>query len=73
MFSGVHFNEFVIKCDEDSDKINKKLLQKNIQGGLLSESEHPDLKNCILFGITEIHNDADIEKLISALKEVSNV
>ncbi|MCK4902617.1 MAG: aminomethyl-transferring glycine dehydrogenase subunit GcvPA [Thermoplasmatales archaeon] len=73
MFTGVHFNEFVIKCDEDSDKINKKLLQKNIQGGLLSESEHPDLKNCILFGITEIHNDADIEKLISALKEVSNV
>ncbi len=73
MFTGVHFNEFVIKCDEDPDKINKKLLQKNIQGGLLLESEYPDLKNCVLFGITEIHNDADIEKLISALKEVSNV
>ena len=73
MFTGVHFNEFVIKCDEDPDKINKKLLQKNIQGGLLLEREHPDLKNCVLFGTTEIHNDADIEKLISALKEVSNV
>ena len=73
MFDNVHFNEFVIKCDQNPNKINKKLLQKNIQGGLLLESEYPDLKNCVLFGITEIHNDADIEKLISALKEVSNV
>ena len=73
MFDNVHFNEFVIKCNQNPNKINKKLLQKNIQGGLLLEREFPDLKNCILFGITEIHNDADIEKLISALKEFSNV
>ena len=73
LFSGVHFNEFVIKCDTDSDKINRRLLQENIQGGLVIDSWYPKLKNCILFAITEIHSDADIEKLVSTLREVSNV
>jgi glycine dehydrogenase subunit 1 len=73
MFSGVHFNEFVIKCDKDPIKINKRLLEKNIQSGLVIDKHYPKLKNCILFGITEIHSDADIEKLVSALKEITNV
>jgi len=73
MFSGVHFNVFVIKCKNDAKIINKKLLQNDIQGGLVIDSWYPKLKNCILFGITEMHSDADIEKLITALKEGSHV
>jgi len=73
MFSGVHFNEFVIKCKNDAKMINKKLLQRGIQGGSVIDSWYPKLKNCILFGVTEMHSDADIEKLVSAVKEVSNV
>ena len=73
LFSGVHFNEFVIKCDTDPDKINKRLLQENIQGGLVIDRWYLKLKNCILFAITEVHSDADIEKLVSTLREVSNV
>jgi glycine dehydrogenase subunit 1 len=73
MFSGVHFNEFVIKCKNDAKTINKKLLKKGIQGGLIIDVWYPNLKNCLLFGITEIHCDSEIDKLISALKEVSNV
>ena len=73
MFTGTHFNEFVIKCDKDFSKIYTKLLQKNIQVGPAIDDVHPDLKNCILIGTTEVHNDADMEKLVSALKEVSNV
>ena len=71
VFSGTHFNEFVIKCSTDADKINLNLLKKNIQGGIVLDKWYPELKNCMLFGITEIHSDKDIEKLISALKEVS--
>ncbi len=73
MFSGIHFNEFVIKCNKDVNKVNKKLLRSDIQGGLVLDTWYPELKNCMLFGITEMHADADIEKLVSALKEVSHV
>jgi glycine dehydrogenase subunit 1 len=70
MFKGTHFNEFVIKCKDIPKKINYKLQQKEILGGLDLENFFPDLKNCMLFGISEIHSDKDIEKLIKALKEV---
>jgi len=72
-FIGVHFNEFVIKCNKDVNKVNKKLLSKDIQGGLILDTWYPNLKNCMLFGITEMHTDADNERLVSALKEASNV
>ena len=72
-FIGTHFNEFVIKSTIDAKKINKELLKKNIQGGLIIDKWFPELKNCILFGITETHNEEEIKKLLSALKEVSNV
>ena len=72
-FSGFHFNEFVIKCKNDAKTINNKLLKKGIQGGIVIDDYYPGLKNCLLFGITEIHSDSDIEKLVSSLKEVSNV
>ena len=73
IFNGVHFNEFVVSCPEDPKKINNKLLQKNIQGGLVLEDQYHELENCMLFGISEIHTDKDIDTLISALKEVSYV
>jgi len=73
MFSGTHFNEFVIKCEKNPNDINKELLKNNIQGGLLIDKWYPKLKNCMLFGITEIHSNDDIENLISKLKGVSNV
>ena len=73
MFIGTHFNEFVIKCGKNPNEINKELLKNNIQGGLLIDKWYPQLKNCMLFGITEIHSNDDIEKLISNLKGDSNV
>ena len=71
VFSGSFFNEFVIKCPEKVNKINKELIKRNIQGGLSLEDQYPELKNCAVFGITEIHTDEDINKFIRALKEVA--
>lgn len=71
MFTGVHFNEFVVKCSKNAKIVNDQLLKKGIQGGLILDQNYPELKNCMLFGITELHNDSDIERLISALKEVA--
>ncbi len=68
VFSGIHFNEIVIKCP-DAHKLNKKLLDNNIQGGLILDSLYSELKNCILFGVTEMHTDENIDKLISVIKE----
>jgi glycine cleavage system pyridoxal-binding protein P len=45
-------------------------LKKNIQGGFVLKEQHPDLKNCMLFGITEVHTDEDIDKYIKILKEI---
>ncbi len=68
VFCGVHFNEFVIQCP-DAAKLHNKLLSNGIQGGLILDDFSPDLKNCMLFGVTEIHSDESIEKLVSILKE----
>ncbi len=68
MFSGTHFNEFVIRCP-DAQKIHSYLLQQGMQGGLLLEKWYPTLKNCMLFGVTEAHSEESMKRLISLLKE----
>ena len=67
VFTGTHFNEFVIKCP-NAYQLHKKLLNKNIQGGLILDNLYPKLKNCMLFGITEMHSNESIDKLISVMK-----
>ncbi|MDH7516889.1 MAG: aminomethyl-transferring glycine dehydrogenase subunit GcvPA [Candidatus Thermoplasmatota archaeon] len=72
-FMGIHFNEFVIKSKTDTNKVNKELLKKDVQGGLSLGRWYPELRDCMLFGVSEMHTDKDIEKLVSALEEVSHV
>jgi len=69
-FSGAHFNEFVVKTTKDIDKINKGLLKRDINGGFVLKKQYPELRDCMLCGITEVHTDEDIERYITALKEV---
>jgi len=68
-FNGIHFNEFVIKC-KDANEVNKKLLNNNIQAGLILDRTYPELKNCMLFGVTELHSDEEINNLIEMLEVV---
>jgi len=72
-FNGTHFNEFVVEGSIDPKKLNKRLLQKEIQGGISLDDFYPELKNCMLIGTSEIHSDEDFERFASTLKEVSNV
>jgi glycine dehydrogenase subunit 1 len=72
-FTGYHFNEFVIKSKIDAKIINKKLLKNNIQGGYLLEDFYSKLKNCMLFGTTELHNNKNMDNLVSNLMEAANV
>ena len=72
-FNSSHFNEFVVEYSGDVNNLNKRLLQKNIQGGLVLDEFYPDLKNCFLIGTSEVHSDEDFKSFKSSLQEVSNV
>lgn len=69
MFSGVHFNEFVIRCP-DVINVHRHLLNHGVHGGMLLKQFYPELANCMLFGITEAHSEESIKRLISLLKEM---
>ncbi|MFH1642206.1 MAG: aminomethyl-transferring glycine dehydrogenase subunit GcvPA [Nanoarchaeota archaeon] len=66
-FNKPFYNEFVIKVG-DSQKISQKLLDNNILGGLELVDYYPELKDCILFCVTEVITKQDIEKLIELLR-----
>lgn len=72
-FTGTHFNEFVVQSSQDVGFLNKKLLEKDIQGGLPIERWYPALENCLLFGVTELHTQEDMDKLVATIKEVYHV
>jgi glycine dehydrogenase subunit 1 len=69
VFSGVHFNEFVIRCP-DAIKAHQHLLRQGMHGGLLLQQFYPKLPNCMLFGVTELHSKENIERLVRLLQEV---
>ena len=71
VFGGVHFNEFVIKYSGDVYTLHKELLRNTVHGGFILDRWHPELKNCMLFGVSEMHTDEHIKKLTSVLKEVT--
>lgn len=68
VFSKPFYNEFVVKFD-DVQKANRILLDNGIIGGLDLGRFYPELKNCALFCVTELHSRADIDKLVLCLKE----
>lgn len=69
-FSGIHFNEFVIESPIDPHSLNTALIQQGIQGGYPLDRWFPHMKNCMLFGITEVFDSHDIKRFIDILNEV---
>lgn len=71
-FSNPYFNEFVIECDSNAKELQKKLLQDKIIAGLSLDRFYPELKNCLLFCVTETKTEQDIERLVRALSVKNN-
>lgn len=72
-FAGSHFKEFVVDFNESGQTvaaINKKLLDRGIFGGKDLSGEYPELGQSALYAVTEIHRQADIDRLATTLKEV---
>lgn len=65
------FKEFVVNFDRTGKKvsdINKKLLDFGIFGGKDISSEFPELGQSALYCVTEIHSQAEIDRLVYALQ-----
>ncbi|MEG0254241.1 aminomethyl-transferring glycine dehydrogenase subunit GcvPA [Vagococcus sp.] len=58
------FNEFMTKSPIDPVKLNEKLQEKNILGGL-------PIDNNLLWCVTELNSKEDIDELVTTLKEVT--
>jgi glycine dehydrogenase subunit 1 len=68
-----HFREFVVTVDgtgRPPSEINRDLLSRGIVGGLDLSPTFPELGLSILFCVTEVHTQADIDRLADTLLEV---
>ena len=71
VFKAYHFNEFVVRTSVRPEKLNKHLARKSIIGGLDLSRHIPRMNEHMLFTTTEVHSEADHDRLVAALKEVA--
>ncbi|MHC8406913.1 aminomethyl-transferring glycine dehydrogenase subunit GcvPA [Pseudomonas sp. TMB3-21] len=72
-FPSGFFKEFVVNFDATGHSvadINKRLLDLGIFGGKNLTRDFPELGASALYCVTEVHTQADLERLADALKEV---
>lgn len=70
LFESPHFKEFTVDFNDTGKTvkdINTYLLDNNIFGGEDLSTKFPDLRNCALYCVTEIHTKEDIDHLVQAL------
>ncbi|MEE8377862.1 MAG: aminomethyl-transferring glycine dehydrogenase subunit GcvPA [Candidatus Aminicenantaceae bacterium] len=75
-FSSSFFKEFVVDFNATGKtvkEINAFLQEKNVFGGKDLSEEFPDLGQCALYCITEIHTKSHIDRLLKALKDCLGV
>lgn len=69
------FKEFVVRFDETAPNvadINKRLLAQGIFGGKDLSREFPEFGASALYCVTEVHTQADIDRLAAAILEAIN-
>lgn len=69
-FAGPFFHEFVVETTLEPAKINAKLLDDQIIGGLDLSRFYPELDHHLLFCVTETKSKEDIDRLVARLGEV---
>ena len=62
--SGPFFQEFVVSCPESPGKVNRRLMERNILGGLDVSDR---FENGMLLCVTEMNSREDIDQLVDAL------
>jgi len=69
-FDGYFFNEFVVEFKKDPEEVNEKLREDGIIGGLCLRKYYPELENCMLVCVTEMHKKDHIDKLARSLERI---
>lgn len=67
MSNAPFFNEFVVRCGKDPDKIIGDLLKHGVIGGLPLGKFYPDMKNCMLICVTETKTKGDLDRFAELL------
>jgi glycine dehydrogenase subunit 1 len=73
LFPDGFFKEFVVVFDETGRtvaEVNRALREQGIFGGKDLSRDFPELGQSALYCVTEVHALADVDRLVSALKEV---
>jgi glycine dehydrogenase subunit 1 len=68
-FRGRFFNEFVLELPKDAAAVNAALKAQGIIGGLALKDIYPELGNCVLVCVTEVHTKDEIDRLAVRLEE----
>ena len=69
-FSGVTFNEIVLKCPKPANRIRDALLEYKILAGLPLGNYYPALGDSLLLCATELNTVEDIDRLADKLETV---
>ncbi|MEA2054586.1 MAG: aminomethyl-transferring glycine dehydrogenase subunit GcvPA [Candidatus Thermoplasmatota archaeon] len=69
-FGMTFFNEFVAIPPVNAGELNNSLLSKNMHGALLLGNHFPELKNALLYGITEMHSRETINKMVEVTGKI---
>jgi len=69
--SSPFFNEFVVHCPVAPDRVNDALRRQKIIGGYALGRAYPQLKDCLLFCVTEMNSRYQIERLTAALRDAA--
>ncbi|MBE1556305.1 aminomethyl-transferring glycine dehydrogenase subunit GcvPA [Sporosarcina limicola] len=70
-FGNVNFKEFVVDFNETGktvEEINKQLRAKGIFGGIDLSKNFPELGECALYCVTEVHTKEEIDTLVSSIR-----
>ncbi|BFH60690.1 aminomethyl-transferring glycine dehydrogenase subunit GcvPA [Paenibacillus azoreducens] len=73
-FEGAFFKEFVVDFNDTGltvAQINRRLMDEGIFGGKDLSAGYPQWGQCALYCVTEIHTQADLERLASALRAIA--
>lgn len=70
VFDQPFFKEFAVTSDIDADKIIGDLRKEDIIGGYHLGRNYPELKNALLYAVTEKRTKEEIDKLSSVLEGI---
>jgi glycine dehydrogenase subunit 1 len=70
VFNKPFFKEFAVKTVVNSRTVKDELLMDGILGGYLLEQDYPELKNSLLFCVTEKRSKEEIDRLVKLMEVI---